>query len=323
MCASPLLLPLRRCYDSRRQPTGGNRRPMHPRDLAMMAGICLVWALNSTLAKVMISGYGVPPLMFGSLRCLVIALAVSPWLFPIPRPRFRLVASAFLIGGGSFGIFFLGLRDATSSSAAIVNQIGLPITTLLSVAMLGETVRWRRALGMALTLAGTVVVMWDPAGLVLSRGLLLVALAALAGSLGAVMMKQIDGVRPVQFQAWGGFSAVLPLGLGSALLETGHAAALDAAGWRFAAFVLYSALVVSVLCHTAYYGLIRRYEANLVAPLTLMSPLFTVFLGIALLGDPLDLRIVAGGSITLAGVLIIALRPNRVWPRALLHRERL
>ncbi len=296
---------------------------MTPRDFAMMVGICLVWAMNSTLAKVVVSTLGIPPLLFGSLRCVVIASAVCPWLLPMPRPRLRLVASAFLIGGGSFGIFFAGLRDATSSSAAIVNQIGLPITTLLSVVVLGETVRWRRALGMALTLAGTLIVMWQPGGFELSPGLLLIALSATAGSLGAVMMKQIQGVRPLQFQAWGGLSAILPLALASAALETGQGAALASGGWRLAACVLFSGLVVSVLCHTAYYGLIRRYEANLVAPLTLMSPLFTVFMGIALLGDPVDARMIVGGSTTLAGVAIIALRPNRVWPRAVLDRDRL
>ena len=55
----------------------------------------------------------------------------------------------------------------------------------------------------------------------------------------------------------------------------------------------------------------------------LMSPVFTVVLGVLLLGDRLDLRMIVGAAITLVGVLIIALRPNRVMPRALLIRERM
>lgn len=296
---------------------------MSMRDLSLMMIICLIWALNAIVSKVVISTMGVPPLFYGTLRCLLITLAVCPWLYPMPAGWPRLIAASFLIGGGSFAIYFVGLRDATASSAAIVSQIGLPITTLLSIIMLGETIRWRRALGMTLTLAGTLIVIWDPTGLALSSGLFLIVASSAASSLGAILMKQIKGVRPLQFQAWAGLSAVLPLGLASVLFESGQMGHAWAGGWSFAACVAFSALVVSVVAHTGYYGLIRRYEANLVAPLVLMTPVFTIGLGIALLGERLDVRMIAGALITLAGVLIIALRPNRVMPRALLVRERL
>ncbi|SDR47662.1 Uncharacterized membrane protein [Rhizobiales bacterium GAS113] len=295
---------------------------MQFRDLVVMVAICVIWALNSIVSKIVVSDFGVPPLFYGMLRCVVITLAVWPWLFPMPRPRMRLVASSFLIGGGSFAIYFVGLQDATASSAAIVSQIGLPITTLLSVVMLGETIRWRRVLGTALTLGGTLLVIWDPAGLTLSRGLLLIVVSSAAASLGAILMKQIDGVRPLQFQAWAGLSAFIPLAMASLLLESGQAAKAWSSGWGLVACVGFSALIVSVIAHTAYYWLIRRYEANLVAPLLLMTPIFTIGLGVALLGDRLDLRMIAGAAVTLTGVLIIALRPNRVMPRALLVRER-
>ena len=42
-----------------------------------------------------------------------------------------------------------------------------------------------------------------------------------------------------------------------------------------------SALVVSVMSHSLYYRLIMRHEANLVAPLMLISPLMTVALGMS------------------------------------------
>ncbi|MFI5011353.1 MAG: DMT family transporter [Hyphomicrobiales bacterium] len=296
---------------------------MYLRDLAIVVAICLIWGMNAIVSKIVVSELGVPPLFYGALRCVLITLAVFPWLYPMPQPRLRLVAASFLIGGGSFGIYFVGLRDATASSAAIVSQVGLPITTFLSIVMLGETIRWRRALGMALTLGGTILVIWDPAGLALSKGLLFVVLSSASGSLGAILMKQIKGVRPLQFQAWAGLSAVVPLALASALLESGQMAKAWSGGWTFIACLAFSALVVSVVAHTAYYWLIRRYEANLVAPLMLLTPVFTIGFGVALLGDRLDLRMVGGAVITLIGVLIIALRRNRVMPRALLVRERL
>jgi drug/metabolite transporter (DMT)-like permease len=97
----------------------------------------------------------------------------------------------------------------------------------------------------------------------------------------------------------------LPL---SALLERQGWFHAVAAGWPFVGAVLFSALVVSVLAHTAYYVLIQRYEANLLSPLTLITPLATIGMGIAITGDRLDARTIAGSAIALIGVLIVALR---------------
>jgi drug/metabolite transporter (DMT)-like permease len=117
-------------------------------------------------------------------------------------------------------------------------------------------------------------------------------------------------------------SAILPLGLASAFLETGQMSSAWVGGWELVGCVAFSGLIVSVVAHTAYYALIGRYEANLIAPLLLMSPIFTIILGVTLLGERLDTHMIVGAVIALAGVLIIALRPNRAAPRAILIRER-
>ena len=164
--------------------------------------------------------------------------------------------------------------------------------------------------------------MWSPHGFDLSPGLWLVAAAAFAGSLGAVMMKQVEGVKPLQFQAWVGFCSVWPLAGLSSFMEPGQIAAGVHAGWPFVAAVAFSALVVSVVAHTAYYGLIQRYEANLIAPLTLLTPLFTIGLGVVVTHDHFDLRMGIGASLALVGVLIIALRRNQVMPLLMSIRNR-
>ena len=89
--------------------------------------------------------------------------------------------------------------------------------------------------------------------------------------------------------------------------------------------MLFSALLVSVLGHTTYYGLIQRYEANLIAPLTLMSPLMTIALGIWITGDHFDARMAFGTALALVGVFIIAIRPNahaRAPSRSRMRRSR-
>jgi drug/metabolite transporter (DMT)-like permease len=143
-------------------------------------------------------------------------------------------------------------------------------------------------------------------------GLVFVAASAFLGSLASVMMKQVRGVQPLQFQAWAGLTSVLLLVPLTAALEEGQLQQAWAAGWPFLAAVLFSALVVSLLTHTIYYGLLLRYPANLIAPLMVFNPLMTVALGIAVTRDPFDLRVGLGTVLALTGVLVVTMKAEQL-----------
>ena len=279
---------------------------MTTRDFGLLFLACLLWAAHTIVSKIVVSEMAVPPLFYAAVRYGLVALVALPWLLPVPRPVWRIFCVGILMGGGGFALFFLGLKTATPSSAAIVGQLSLPLTIVLSILILGETVSLRRVVGVVLAFLGGIIVMWNPEnGFPLSGGLLLVLASALAGSLAAVMMKQIDGVKPLQFQAWVGAASVIPLVGLTAIFETNQYSLAVAAGWPFVMAVLFSALVVSMLAHTIYYSLIRIYPANLIAPLIILSPLLTVILGILITQDPFDLRMALGTTTALVGVIII------------------
>jgi len=294
------------------------------RDFLLILLVCLLWAMHTVTSKIVVSGMEIPPLFYAAVRYGIVAVLALPWLLPAPRPRWRILLVGFLMGGGGFALFFLGIKTASPSSAAVVSQLGLPITALLSVAMLGERIDRRRGLGIALTFAGGTLVMWDPgSGFPISGGLALILGSAFAGSLASVMMKQMVGVEPLRFQAWIGVASVVPLAFLTAGLETDQVARTVAGGWAFLAALLFSALIVSLVAHTIYYGLIGRYPANLIAPLMIMSPLMTVALGIMITGDRFDLRMAFGTGMALCGVMIITLRRHHVRPLAAFLRDRL
>jgi len=280
---------------------------MRLRDFALLVAICLTWGSSNVLSKIVVGQWHIPPLFFAAARFAIVFAVTIPWLLPVPRPVWRIVLVGALMGAGNFALLFLGLRTASPSMAAVVIQASVPITTLLSVMILGERIHWRRGAGIALTLAGVLLVVWRP-GFVISTGLLFVLGAAFAGSLGAIMMKQMDAVAPLRFQAWVGLTGVVSLGAASAVFEGHQWQASLAAGRPFLAALLFSALFVSVCAHSAYYWLIARYEANLLAPLTLMTPLSTIALGVMVTGDRLDARMIVGAVLALLGVLVIALR---------------
>lgn len=283
---------------------------MKPRDFLLLVLVCLIWASNNILSKIVVSQWHIPPLFFTSVRFLIVVLVTLPWLLPAPRPAWRILAIGFFMGAGNFGLMFVALYWVSPSEAAIVVQASVPMTTLLSIVILGERIRWRRGLGTSLALAGVLIVVWQP-GFRVSTGMVFLLGSALFGSLGAVMMKQMDAISPLRFQAWVGLVGLVVLAPASALIEPGAIDAAMATGWPFVIGVCYAALITSVFAHTAYYHLIGRYEANLIAPLTLLTPLATIGLGVWITNDRLDAKMIAGSLIALGGVLIIALRNRR------------
>lgn len=293
---------------------------MRARDFALLMLVCVIWGLSNVISRLVVADWAVPPLFFAALRFALVLLATLPWLLPMPRPAWRIAAIGLLMGAGNFALLFIGLQTASPSAAAIVVQLGVPFTTLLSVLILGEQIRWRRGIGIALTLVGALLVLWRPNGMALSAGLWFVVGAAFAGSLGAILMKQMEDVAPLRFQAWVGLVSAFPLALASALLEQDQWASATAAGWPFLAALLFAAFLVSVFAHTAYYGLIGRHEANLLAPLTLVTPLSTIGFGVALTGDRIDGRQILGTILALLGVLVVAVRRKASTP-LLLARE--
>jgi drug/metabolite transporter (DMT)-like permease len=285
---------------------------MNPRDFALLLFVCLAWAAHTIISKIVVTDMAIPPLYYATVRYGLVALVTLPWLLPLPRPLGRIALVGFLMGGGGFAFFFAGMKTASPSGSAIVQQLALPLTVLLSIVLLGEIVDLKRGIGIALAFLGAILVMWDPSGVAFSWGLVLILGSTFAGSFASVMMKKIHGIKLLQFQAWVGVTSVVPLAILSAAVEEGQVTLSRQAGWPFAAAVLFSALVVSLLAHTTYYKLLIKYPANLIAPLMLVNPLMTVSLGILITGDSFNLRTSLGTAIVLLGVLTITLKADHL-----------
>jgi O-acetylserine/cysteine efflux transporter len=110
--------------------------------------------------------------------------------------------------------------------------------------------------------------------------------------------------------------SVAPLLALSLVLEPGAAQGYAQAGWPVWLATVFAVVGVSLFGHGSFYTLVKRHEISLLAPLTLMTPIFGVLLGIGLLGEPASPKLLLGGALALSGVLIIALRPNARLPDA-------
>ena len=292
------------------------------RSFALLAIICFAWSLNVIVSKIVVDQLQVPPLFYAAARSLLVLAVLLPFLRPVPEKWGQALLFGLAISGGSFALLFVGLREASPSSAAIVSLSGAPLTVLFAIALLGEKVGWRRAMGILLTFIGVVVAVASPSGWQSSTGLLFIGASAIVGALGTVLIKRLE-ISALGLQAWAALASVLVLVPLSAALEADPLPAVAAAPLAFFACLLFSALVVSVGAHTLYFRLLQRHDANLIAPLTLMTPLWTIALGAAITGDTIGPALLTGGALAIAGVLVILLRPSRTFAKAMLVRTRL
>ena len=291
------------------------------RALLIMAFCNIAWALNVVVSKLAITDFSAPPLFYALVRSIIVAGVLIPLLRPLPAKLWQVLVIGLAISGGSFALLFMGLETASPSAAGVVSLSGAPMTVLFAILFLGEKVRWRRGLGIGLAFGGVLFAMAGENQMQTSTGLLLVFLSAMVGALGTVFVKRLD-LSSIRLQGWAAVASVavlLPLSL---TLESGQFAALAASPWELAACLVFASLVVSIGAHTAYFRLLGEYDANLVVPLTLFTPILTIVFGAWLTGDAIGERLVIGGAIALAGVAIIVLRPSATFTRRFLVRPR-
>lgn len=287
-----------------------------PKNLPLSAlGIMLfcnvAWALNVVVSKVAVSTFAVPPLFYTVLRSAVVMAVLFPLLLRGKPARLPLVLLVgFAITGGSFGLQFIGLQTASPSAVGIVNLSGAPLTVLFAILFLGEEVRWRRGLGMALALGGVGLAIGAPSGANDPVGLGFAFAGVLIGAFASVFVKRLE-VGAVALQAWAGLASLLVMTPATLALESGQMQAVAAAPLAVMACVLFAGVVVSVGAHSAYFRLFQRYDANLIVPLTLLTPLLTIAFGAWLTGDEIGWGLILGGLMALAGVAIIVIRPAR------------
>lgn len=292
------------------------------RDFILLFAVCFVWGLNIVVTRWAVADADVPPLFFAAVRFMGIALLLIPFLRPVPKQLKTLFFISFFIGSGHFALLFMGLAGAEASAASVTGQLGVPFSTLMSMAFLGETIGWRRGLGIMLAFAGVLLIAVDPGSFTVSTGLLYIVASAFIGSVGGILMKRTTPISALQMQAWIGMFSFLPLFALSGIFETGQIASYAAGGaWVWSA-TLFAVVGVSIFGHGVFYNLIKKYDISLLSPLTLMTPIWGVVLSIILLNEPLTSRLIFGAAISLGGVFVIAVRPNKKLPEAALGQKR-
>lgn len=291
------------------------------KDFSLLFLVCFVWGLNIVITRWVVFDAAIPPIFFAAIRFMGVALLLIPFLRPIPEDIKTLFIISFFIGAGHFALLFIGLANAEASAASVVSQLAVPFSTLMSMAFLGEIIRWRRGLGILLAFTGVLLIAVDPGSFTVSLGLIYIAGAAFIGSIGGILMKRMKPVSALQMQVWIGLFSFAPLFAVSAIFEHNQWSSYMAGGWPVWIATLFAVVGVSIFGHGAFYHLIKRYDISLLSPLTLMTPIWGVVLSIIFLKEAVTPQLIIGAIISLGGVFVIAVRPNKSMPEAAMGKK--
>jgi O-acetylserine/cysteine efflux transporter len=281
---------------------------MLPRHLAMMVMVQVLWGANFAIAKFGLDSFS--PIFFVALRfSLVAVLLVLVVGLPKPAMLKRLLPLSITMGVMHFTLMFLGMAELDAATSSIAIQLQTPFAAIMAAFFLGETMGWRRIVGMVTAFAGVMLIAGEPRFSDDPWPLLSVIGAAFAWALGNIQVKSLgDEIDAVTLNGWIAILAAPQLLLASWLIEGPQWQNIPDATWISWAALLFQAIVIAIFTYWIWYNMMRRYPVNLVIPFTLLLPMIGVAAGALLRDETVTWQMIVGGLATVAGVGIIVLR---------------
>lgn len=281
-------------------------------DLPGFAGLLLftvILAVNQIVMK--LTGDGLSPVFQAGLRSLFASLVIVIWMLVrrVSFSSFRTDVGPGLLIGTAFTLEFVGLYNAldmTTVSRASIIFYTMPMILSLAGHFLipGERLTPRKVLGLACAFAGVVVVLSDRAG---GEARLLGDLLALLGAVGwagialIVRITRISEAPAAAQQLWQlSFSSVALLALAPLFGPLVRDFQPEHIG-----YLAFQVLFVASFGYLGWFYLMKRYPASTVASFAFLTPVFAVFLGWALLGEPLHLSLLVALGLVSTGITLM------------------
>lgn len=275
---------------------------------ALLAAV--IFTIYSLLIRIYLQDHG-DALIFALLTnivlgCTLLSFAMlGGWYLHLSDSRILLILLASVLVAAASALITWGRQLEEVSRVSVARQSVVIWIFAGGIMLLGEPFSVMKAAGVLLIMAGTLIAFWERGHFTASMGVLLVlGGSALAGGAGLIAKSMVESnVSPALYAAI--ISLLAGLWLFAALprrLERVRAE-VRLQHWRLG-------VAGGCLALTNFF-LFRGYqvgEASRVAPIYSTSLIFTVLLGVVLLGERDNLRQKIGGAvIALTGVAILRL----------------
>jgi drug/metabolite transporter (DMT)-like permease len=281
--------------------------------------LCGIW--GSTWLFIKIGLKDLPPLTFAGARFVIATLILvllvmgrrARW--PRTRSEWSLIAiSGLLQFTLNYGLVFWGEQYISSGLAAVL-QSTFPLFGLVFAHFYlpNEQITGLKIVGVLLGILGVVVIFSDQLSIAGSMALLgstALVLSAVFGSYSNVLVKayavKIDPMVLAAGQMAFGFVPLLGVGIAT----EGNPLHFH---WTTSAVLclLYLVIVGSVIAFALYYWLVRNMYVTNTMLIALVTPVVAVILGMIVLDERLNWRLVAGGACIISGLALIVLRKGK------------
>jgi drug/metabolite transporter (DMT)-like permease len=278
--------------------------------LALMTQVGIS-AMTYLLAKQAFTSF--TPIEVLLLRVVGSSVLFAGLLLLLPRPRLPArseIIPVLLLGllGAPInqGFFLLGLQRSTPNHAALLYALTPLIVFTIAVLCGQERASASKLAGIALGLAGVVIILSDGGGSIeadVRAGDLLILVGVLAWALFSTFGRPLAAQRgAVRFTCWTSLAAcVLSLPMAPFALDAGRLAAATPRAWAIIAFLCVLTSFVSYLLWTFA---LERIESSRVTVWSNLQPVVTAALSWLVLSTPVTGAFALGGGMVIAGVLV-------------------
>ncbi len=280
--------------------------PLSVVEVAAIVAVVVIWGVNNAAAK--LATETLPPLLVAALRFGLAAACLVPFVRP-PFPNWKSLLIITGVGGPiHYGLIYLAFWLAQDvSPVAVATQLWVPFTALFAFLLLRERISRYALVGMGVAFAGVAWMTLDAHAIADWKAILVGAAASAAWAVTTVVARRTTSIPPLKMQGVLALTALPSLGLASAVFERGQVEAMRAATPLIWACVVWAGLVSSVLATTLVFWLVQRREAGRVTPYLLATPVVSILIGWAWMGDVLTPQILTGAALSIVGVGLVAL----------------
>jgi drug/metabolite transporter (DMT)-like permease len=278
--------------------------------------LCCIW--GSTWLFIKLGLADLPPITFAGIRFVLASIILTLMVlarrahWPRTRNEWTLIAVVGVLQFGlNYGLVFWGEQYISSGLAAVL-QSTFPAFGLISAHFYlpQERMTAGRVVGVLLGVFGVAVIFSDQlslAGRMALLGSVALVLSAFFGSYGNVLVKAYGARIDPQAMAAGqmifGFVPLLTIGIAT----EGNPAHFH---WTAMAIIslLYLVVIGSVVAFALYYWLVRNMDVTNTMLIALVTPPIAVILGMIVLHEKLNWRLLAGGACIISGLALIVFR---------------
>ena len=291
-------------------------RSLPPLVLACLLATWLVW--GSTYLAIKFALVSFPPFFQMGTRFLAAGLVLAAWMrlarsapWPSMREwRHAAVTGALMLGGGMGGT---ALAETTVGSGLVVAVIAVvPLVIVLFELAYGLRPTRLQVAGMALGLAGVLMLTQGQGFGASPAGLAAIAVACTTWSLGSVLSRHSMPLAPggMGFASQMLCGGVVLMGLSLAMGERPQwpPQPLATAAWA------YLVVAGSLVAYNAYLVLLPRVSTGLASSYTFVNPVIALMLGVLVAGEAVSGWEWAAAGVVLSGVVLLLASAGRGSP---------